>query len=47
MRMTLARVLFNFDVELHPHSSEWGTTQKVYIFWEKPDLKVIVKPRKV
>ncbi|TGO06800.1 hypothetical protein BTUL_0510g00010 [Botrytis tulipae] len=45
MRMALARVLWNYDLELQPASQSWHK-QKIYIFWEKPALLVRVSRRK-
>ncbi|KAF5023522.1 hypothetical protein F66182_4389 [Fusarium sp. NRRL 66182] len=39
MRMLLTHLLWNFDVELLPGQGDWDQ-QKVYVIWEKPDLKV-------
>ncbi|TGO65006.1 hypothetical protein BELL_1022g00040 [Botrytis elliptica] len=45
MRIALARVLWNYDLELQPASQSWHK-QKIYIFWEKPALLVRVIRRK-
>ena len=37
MRLILARVLWNFDLELCDESKGWSD-QKAYILWEKPPL---------
>lgn len=39
MRLILVRLLWHFDIELLPGSMNWYD-QKVFIFWEKPDLDV-------
>lgn len=44
MRLILAKVLFNFDLELDDKSKEWMTEQKVFTLWEKPSLFVKLKP---
>lgn len=45
MRLVLARLLFNFDlVKLDPASEDWAN-QNVYLLWEKPELRVLLKPR--
>ena len=45
MRIILARMIFNFDMELDPCSDGW-TNQDAYGLWDKPDLMVKVTPRK-
>jgi cytochrome P450 len=37
MRLILARVLWNFDLELCEESSGWNE-QKSFVLWEKPPL---------
>jgi hypothetical protein len=44
MRLILAKMLYNFDLELTPTAREWTKGQKVYILWEKPELAVYLKP---
>jgi cytochrome P450 len=44
MRLILARVLWNFDLELCDESREWYQ-QKTYILWEKPPLMCRLKQR--
>ena len=45
MRLVLARLLFNFDlVKLDPACDDWAN-QNVYLLWEKPELRVLLKPR--
>lgn len=43
MRLIMARVLFEFDLELHPDSRDWAERQKEYILWEKLPLKIRLK----
>jgi hypothetical protein len=43
MRLILARILFNFDIELADPSDEW-LNQRVFAIWEKPPLMVLLKP---
>jgi hypothetical protein len=40
MRLILAKVLFEFDMELAEQSVNWMTGQKVYGLWKKPALTV-------
>ncbi|KAH7062264.1 cytochrome P450 [Macrophomina phaseolina] len=42
MRMILAKVLWNFDIELCPESAGW-MNQKIWSLWAKPPLWVKVK----
>ncbi|RDW74643.1 cytochrome P450 [Aspergillus mulundensis] len=44
MRVILARVLWNFDLELCEESSNW-VDQKSYVLWEKPGLMCRLKVR--
>jgi hypothetical protein len=44
MRLLLAHVLWNFDLELMPQSESWAN-QKVFAIWDKPELYVKLKPR--
>lgn len=37
MRLILARVLWNFDLELCQESQDWAN-QNSYVLWEKPEL---------
>jgi hypothetical protein len=46
MRLIMARLLWNFDLALDEESANWNE-QKIYGLWEKPPLKVFVKPRAV
>lgn len=39
----MARVLWNFDMELQPESEKW-LEQKVYLIWDKLPLMVKLKP---
>jgi averantin hydroxylase len=41
MRLILAKVLWNFDLELdEQRCGEWMKCQKIYFLWEKPPLWV-------
>ncbi|TVY55884.1 Cytochrome P450 monooxygenase aclL [Lachnellula cervina] len=44
MRLILARVLWNFDLELQPGAQDWSA-QKSYVLWEKGPLPVKLVPR--
>ena len=44
MRIVLARLLWNFDLAgLAPSCEEWAD-QNVYLFWDKPELLIKLKP---
>ncbi|KAE8152566.1 cytochrome P450 [Aspergillus avenaceus] len=46
MRLAVALVLWHFDLELCPASETWDR-QRAFTLWEKPELLVKLKPRKV
>jgi len=46
MRLTLARLLFNFDIEATPKIEGW-TEQNIYLLWQKKPLPIILRPRDV
>ena len=46
MRLMMTLILWNFDLELEASSENWSD-QKIFIFWEKPDMMVKLYPRKV
>lgn len=39
MRLILAKVLYNFDMQLEPDSVNWKD-QKMWVLWDKPPLNV-------
>ncbi|KAF7180412.1 hypothetical protein CNMCM7691_009580 [Aspergillus felis] len=43
MRLILALIIFNFDMKIAPDSRDW-IQQKNFTLWEKPPLKVYLKP---
>jgi averantin hydroxylase len=43
MRLILARVVWNFDMELGAESEHW-TDQKVYGLWQKAPLYIKLTP---
>ncbi len=43
MRLILARILFNFDIELVDPSDNW-MDQQVFSIWHKKPLMVYLKP---
>jgi len=46
MRLTLARLLFNFDIEPTPAIEGW-TDQNIWLIWQKKPLIVKLVPREV
>lgn len=44
MRMILARVIYNFDLEIAEESRGWMEKQRIFLFWEKGPLHVHLKP---
>ncbi|KAF1992220.1 cytochrome protein [Aulographum hederae CBS 113979] len=46
MRLVLARMLWNFDMELLPESKGWVYGQKAYGLWHKPTMNVKLSLRK-
>ncbi|TLD14701.1 hypothetical protein PspLS_11106 [Pyricularia sp. CBS 133598] len=47
MRIILARMLWNFDIQLDERSKNWADDMRVYGLWDKPPQYVYLKPRKV
>lgn len=43
-RLILARVLYNFDIELDRSSQRWLADQKSYAMWDKPQLNLKLTP---
>lgn len=46
MRAIMARVLWNFDLELDSQSDRW-IDQKSYLIWDKAELTIRFKPRMI
>jgi cytochrome P450 len=44
MRLLLARLLWNFDMELCEESSDWMTGMKVYVVYQRPPLMTKLTP---
>jgi len=44
MRLILARLLWNFNLELDERSLTWAQGMKMYLLWEKVPLYVKLKP---
>lgn len=45
MHYIIARLLWNFDIELTEDSRDWLHRQKSYLMWEKGGLYVKLKPK--
>lgn len=45
MQLIMARLLFDFDLELLPEADGW-VDQRSYAVWEKPPLMVRLRPVK-
>lgn len=45
MRMVMARLLWNFDIELQDEKLDWVTHQRVYMVYEKGPLMIRLKQR--
>lgn len=46
MRLVLARLLFNFDIEATPAIEGW-MNQEIHLLWSKPPLWIKLRPRVV
>ncbi|KAK8103395.1 cytochrome p450 [Apiospora kogelbergensis] len=44
MKVILARILWNFDIEAADDNETWMDKQKAYFLWHKPELPVYFKP---
>ncbi|KAB8292426.1 hypothetical protein EYC80_008152 [Monilinia laxa] len=44
MRLILARIIWNFDLEMVDESKNWAKNMKVFLLWEKLPLYVNLKP---
>jgi hypothetical protein len=44
MRLILARLLWNFDLELDERSRWWMSEMKMFLLWEKQPLFVKLTP---
>jgi hypothetical protein len=42
--MILAKILYQFDVQLAPEARGWLKDQKIYTLWAKPELPFYFKP---
>ncbi|KAI1213179.1 cytochrome P450 [Annulohypoxylon truncatum] len=44
MRLILAKIVFNFDMDIADDSRRWMKDQKTYVLWDKPSLNVYLTP---
>ena len=44
MRMILARMIWNFDMELQEDSLAWDKKRKVFLIWDKNSMHVRLSP---
>ncbi|KAL0935178.1 cytochrome p450 [Colletotrichum truncatum] len=44
MRIMLARIIWNFDIDLADDSQDWMKDQMIYVLWAKGALNVYLKP---
>lgn len=44
-RTVLARMVWNFDMKMHPESVGWLDRQKTYTTWQKDEMKVEIRSR--
>lgn len=45
MRLILARIIWNFDMQLVNPQEDWIGMGKTYLIWKKPPLNVYLHPR--
>ena len=45
MRFILARMLWNFEIEIARESVDWADGLRSWLVWEKRPLQVYLKPR--
>lgn len=44
MRLILARILWNFDLQIAEDSLDWMSRQRIWNLWDKGPLNVYLKP---
>ncbi|KAK1992305.1 cytochrome P450 [Colletotrichum falcatum] len=47
MRFILAKLIWNFDIKLHPDSQGWYEGMKTYVLWQKDPLQIYLTPKVV
>jgi cytochrome P450 len=45
MRLTVARLFWNFDIDLMPDQDDWFTSQQCFFLWRKGPLMVKLRKR--
>ncbi|KAJ5059935.1 cytochrome P450 [Bipolaris maydis] len=46
VRLVMARLVWNFDLEIDPQSKHWMEQNRVHFLWQKPELFIRLIPRK-
>ena len=44
-RLILARMMWNFDIEIADQSRNWMDQQQSYLLWRKPALYALLTPK--
>jgi hypothetical protein len=44
MRLILAKIIYNFDLQPADVAADWIMGQKNYVLWMKPDLEMYLTP---
>lgn len=47
LRVIISRILFRFDYELEPGQEDWVEKAPIFVVWEKPNLNVRFRERKM
>lgn len=45
MRTILAKIHYKYDLELVDQSLDWHAQSEMHTLWQKPVMKVILRPR--
>lgn len=45
LRIVLAKILWNFDLELVDMAEDWVSKQRIYLIWQKVPLMVRCRQR--
>jgi hypothetical protein len=45
MRLILARLVWNFDIQVAEESRGWDDRSAFYLLWEKGPMNMYLKPR--
>lgn len=47
LRLTVCRLLYRFDYALEPGQEGWSDQSRVFVVWEKPELRVTFRERRL